>query len=174
MIALTRRALMGATALTLSWIDGPARAADATPIPSLGSVVDRVPVSVLVLNSGTSRDRLIGASSPIADAISLQSTRLVDGQRVAHHVEAIEIPAGSITSLEPGAMHLMMSGLRQDLVQGQVFPLTLCFEDAGSVYIDVRVRRKQDAAGVPETPPVVAGTLTILHASAPPAPAAHG
>jgi copper(I)-binding protein len=133
-----------------------------------------VPISVLILNSGTTPDRLIGASSPIAETISLQETRLEQGQRVAHPVDAIEIPADSIAILEPGARHLLLTGLRQNLVQGQVFPLRLCFEQAGCVDIEARVRRKQDAAGLPETPPVIADSLTILHASAPPAPASHG
>lgn len=174
MIGLTRRALLGAAALTLLRPDGQTCAVQATPIPWLDSAAGQAPVSVLILNSATTPDRLIGASSPIAQEILLQATRLEHGQRVSHQVNAIDIAAGSVTSLEPGAMHLMLAGLRQSLVQGHVFSLTLLFADAGSVQVEARVRRKQDAAGVPETPPVVVGSLTILHASAPPAPVAHG
>ena len=97
-----------------------------------------------------------------------------DGQRVMHEVSDIIFPAHSVVSLEPGAMHPMLIGLTHSLVQGQVFQLTLHFAVAGDVPVEVRVRRKQDAAGVPQTPPVTSGSLTILHASAPPAPVVHG
>jgi copper(I)-binding protein len=89
-------------------------------------------------------------------------------------ISEIVIPGESVISLEPGAMHLMLTGLQQSLVQGKEFPLWLHFANAGDILVDVRVRRRQDAAGMPETPPVDAGTLTILHASAPPAPIVHG
>lgn len=173
MIGLTRRALLGAAALTLPGSAAAPCAAQSTPVPSPDDAAGQAPVSVLIVNSGTTPDRLIGATSPIAQEILLQATRLEHGQRVHHKVNAIDIAAGSITTLEPGAMHLTLAGLLQSLVQGQVFPLTLHFADAGSVLVEARVRRKQDAAGVPETPPVVAGSLTILHASAPPASVAH-
>ena len=174
MIGLTRRALLGAAAFTLPGFEGATRATQATPNPSLTIAFDQVPVSVLILNSGTRPDRLIGATSAIAQEISLQATRLERGRRVLYQVSAIDIAASTITSLEPGAMHLLLAGLRQSLVQGHVFPLTLRFAEAGTVLVEARVRRKQDAAGVPETPSVVAGSLTILHASAPPASVAHG
>jgi copper(I)-binding protein len=116
----------------------------------------------------------MGANAAIALETTLHATHLEHGQRVMHEVSDIVIPAESVVSLEPGAMHLMLIGLKQGLVQGQVFPLTLHFADAGDVPVEVRIRRKQDAAGVAETPPVVAGSLTVLHASAPPAPVVHG
>lgn len=170
----TRRTLLGVAA----WMLFPGRqascAAQATPVATPGASRTDVPISVLIQNAGMSPDRLTGATSTIAQVIVLHATHLEHGQRVMHEVSAIVIPAASVISLEPGAMHLMMIGLRQSLVQGHAFPLTLHFADAGDVLVEVRVRRKQDAAGVPETPPIVAGPLTILHASASPAPVAHG
>jgi copper(I)-binding protein len=166
--------LLGATTLTLPWREHAVCAAQATPVPSPENSGGEAPVSLLILNSGREPDRLIRATSVIAQEVSLHATHLEHGQRVMHQVSAIAIPADSVTSLEPGAMHLMLVGLRQSLVQAHVFPLVLHFADAGSVAVKVRVRRKQDAAGVPETPPVVIGSLSILHASAPPAPVAHG
>ena len=171
---LTRRALVGAAGLIFLTPPRLHCAAQATPAVPDHDTAGQVPVSVLILNVGREPDRLIGASSPIAQEIALHATHLEHGQRVMHRVSVSAIPADSFISLEPGAMHLMLSGLLQSLVQGQVFPLTLDFDVAGHVPVDVRVRRRQDAAGVPETPPVAAGALTILHASAPPAPIVHG
>jgi periplasmic copper chaperone A len=171
---LTRRALLSAATLAFSWGRRAACAAQATPIPPDENIGGEAPVSVLILNSGTVTDQLIGATSVIAQEIALHATHLEHGQRVMREIDAIVIPADSVTSLEPGAMHLMLTGLRQSLVQSDVFPLVLQFANVGRVPVEVRVRRKQDAAGVPETPPVVIGSLTILHASAPPTPVAHG
>ena len=42
----------------------------------------------------------------------------------------------------------MLVGLRQDLVQGRAFPLTLIFSRAGDVTVTARVRRKVDASGI--------------------------
>lgn len=174
MISPTRRSLLGVAALLLPRAEQVARAIQATPVPRSEAGEGGVPLSVLIQNSGNAPDRLTGATSAIAQEIALHATHLEHGQRVMHEVNDIVIPALSTVSLEPGAAHLMLIGLRQSLVQGNIFPLTLQFADAGDVSVEFRVRRKQDAAGVPETTPVVAGSLAILHASAPPAPVAHG
>jgi copper(I)-binding protein len=174
MSRLPRRTLLGAAVFLVPRMAPPAIAAQATPIPTSGDVRSGVPVSVRIQNSGATPDRLTGATAALAQEITLHATHLDHGQRVMQDVSEIVIPADSVISLEPGAMHLMLIGLQRSLVQGQVFPLTLQFAEAGEVPVDVRVRRKQDAAGVTETPPVTAGNLTILHASAPPAPVAHG
>ena len=170
---LTRRAMLGLAAAGLLPMISRRASAQATPA-SPSDAGEDVPVSVLIQNAGTRSDRLVGATTPIAKGVALHATHLEHGQRVMRRVNDIEIPAGAIVSLEPGATHVMLEQLQQSLVQGKVFPMTLHFTDAGDISIDVRVRRKQDAAGVPEIPAVVAGHLTILHASAPPAPVAHG
>jgi copper(I)-binding protein len=174
MMRLTRRAVLGGAALIMLPGEQVIVLAQATPVSNPGADPGGVPVSVLIQNSGMVPDRLTGATSPVAQEITLHETHLEHGQRVMHPVGEIDIPAQSAISLEPGASHLMMEGLQKSLVQGQVFPLSLHFAEAGDVLVEVRVRRKQDAAGVPQTSPGVAGSLTILHASAPPAPVAHG
>lgn len=174
MSALPRRTLLGAAALLALRVLQAASATQATPMPSPADSRAGVPVSLLIQNSGEVADRLTGATTEIAPEIALHATHLENGQRVMHEVSDIIFPAHSVVSLEPGAMHPMLIGLTHSLVQGQVFQLTLHFAIAGDVPVEVRVRRKQDAAGVPETPPVTSGSLTILHASAPPAPVVHG
>ena len=41
--------------------------------------------------------------------------------------------------LQPGGFHIMLLGLKQGLTAGSRFPLTLTFEKAGSVQMDVPV-----------------------------------
>jgi copper(I)-binding protein len=127
---------------------------------------------MLVQNSGDRDDRLLHAVSPIAERIEIHRTHLVNGAREMDAVqEGLAIPAGMTVVLEPASYHLMLFGLREDLVQGELFPLTLCFAGAGDVDVTARVRRKVDAAGVDPIPAVVAGDMRISLVSAPPAPA---
>ncbi len=174
MTKLTRRALLGGTALSVLPVRHEACSAQATPIPTHEVSLQGVPVSVLIQNAGMAQDRLTGATSPIAREVELHATRLENGQRVMRRVSEIAIPANSMIGLEPGAKHLMLMGLQRSLVQGQAFSLTLHFADTGDVLVDARVRRRQDAAGISVPPPVVVGSLTVMHASAPPASIGHG
>jgi copper(I)-binding protein len=56
-------------------------------------------------------------------------------------VESIDVDAGSRTVLEPGGKHIMLMGLKQPLVAGEHFPLTLEFEQGGEVTVQFEVRR---------------------------------
>jgi copper(I)-binding protein len=87
--------------------------------------------------------------------------------------EGLAIPAKKGIVLEAGAAHLMLCELQVGLVQGRTFLLTLHFARAGDVTVTVRVRRKVDAAGVPDLPVVTSGDLTISLASAPPVSPSH-
>ena len=50
-------------------------------------------------------------------------------------VAAVPVAPGASVALEPGGLHVMLSGLRYPLREGSSFPLTLTFEDAGSATI---------------------------------------
>lgn len=90
-------------------------------------------------NSGEGDDRLVSASSPIADKVELH-TNLKDGEVVRmRQVDAVDVPAGSRVALEPGGMHVMLMGLKEPLTEGASFPLTLVFDEAGTVTVDVVV-----------------------------------
>lgn len=148
-------------------------AAPASPIPvSPSEVFDAVPVTMTIRNDGDEADVLLGGTTPIADLVETHTTRLIRGQRnMLREPEGLTIPAGATLVLEPGAHHLMLIDLRDALVQGGIFPLTLHFERAGEVTVRVRVHRKIDAAGLTPIPAVTVGALSVSLASAPPAPA---
>ena len=54
-------------------------------------------------------------------------------------VGTIDVPAGGTVELQPGGLHLMLMGLKKPLVAGQAFPLTLRFEKAGAVEVQMKV-----------------------------------
>ena len=92
-----------------------------------------------VTNSGDG-DRIVAASSPKAARVELH-THDMDGEGVMRmrQVEAIELPAGETTPLQPGGLHIMLFELQGQLVEGETYPLTLTLEAAGPVELEVQV-----------------------------------
>lgn len=54
-------------------------------------------------------------------------------------VEAFELPPRERFALRPGGPHLMIMGLRQDFTKGERVPLTLRFEKAGELRVELEV-----------------------------------
>lgn len=92
-----------------------------------------------VTNKGAEADRLIGAECAIAERVELHRSGMEGGMMRMTPVEAIEVPAGGKVALEPGGYHLMLLGLKQPLSAGTKVPLTLVFEKAGRVAVEVSV-----------------------------------
>lgn len=91
-------------------------------------------------NKGDADDRLLTASSPVAETVELH-THIRDGEVVRmRQVDDIAVPAGESVALEPGGLHVMLMGLKEPLVENNTFPMTLEFEKAGTVTVDVLVQ----------------------------------
>lgn len=92
-----------------------------------------------IRNAGAT-DRLLSASAPVANVTELH-THVMDGTTMRmRKVEAIDVTGGTVTELKPGGLHVMLIGLKAPLKAGTKFPLTLKFERAGEVQVDVEVR----------------------------------
>lgn len=92
-----------------------------------------------VMNHGSENDALISAESPIAGKTELHAHIHEDGMMKMREVEKIDIPAKGTQSLKPGGYHVMFFDLKQVPALGERFPLTLHFEKAGSIEIEVAV-----------------------------------
>lgn len=85
-------------------------------------------------------DRLVAAKGDVARRIELHTHVMEDGVAKMREVEGgIEIPADGMVVLKRGGLHVMMMGVETPLKDGESFPLTLVFEDAGEIAIDVTV-----------------------------------
>ena len=85
-------------------------------------------------------DRLIGVTTPVADEITLHATQTdTAGVGRMTRIEALDLPAEKRVTLTPGRMHLMLTRLSEKLAEGSTFPLTLRFETAGEIMVDVPV-----------------------------------
>jgi len=97
-------------------------------------------VYVTLRNHGEAFDRLVGASSPMANRVELHGHSMKDGVMTMRPVESIVLAPGKYVTLEPGGNHLMLFGLKKPLKEGEQFPLTLEFEKASSVEVVVTVQ----------------------------------
>lgn len=98
-----------------------------------------------VTNQGQAQDRLVGAASDIAGKAELHTHVKAGEMMRMQKVDAVDIPAGGEATFAPGGNHVMLIGLKRPLKDGEQFPLTLEFEKAGKVRVEVPVRA--DAQG---------------------------
>ena len=118
---------------SLQVVDAWARAALGGTAPSA--------VYLEVVNPGQQSDRLVSASCSAAQAAELHQSMVMEGGEMQMGpVSGIDIPAGGKVKLEPGGFHIMLIGLSTTLQIGDTLPLTLVFERAGEVQVDVAVR----------------------------------
>lgn len=94
-----------------------------------------------IRNTGTQDDRLLSATSPVAARVELHTHVHAAGMMRMQQVEAVALPAGQQVDFAPGGLHLMLIDLRQPLAAGLDFTLVLNFEHAGSVQVQVEVRK---------------------------------
>lgn len=91
-------------------------------------------------NRGGSADSLVGVRCDLAGAAELhESVREGDVARM-RPVARIEVPAGGQAMLAPGGRHVMLVGVKQELVPGATVPLVLRFERSGEVSVEAVVR----------------------------------
>jgi copper(I)-binding protein len=99
-----------------------------------------------IANTSADGDRLVAASSPLFETIEIHTVIMEGDVMKMQPIEAIDVGPGAEAALEPGGLHLMLFGAAQAFREGESFPLTLRFEAAGEVTVDVAVR-KPDLSG---------------------------
>lgn len=94
---------------------------------------------VEITNAGSTDDALIGIATPAAAMPMLHETVVTDGVASMPHAMSIPVPAGQTVALSPGGYHGMLMGLTAALKEGDSFPVTLSFQTAGEVTVNVAV-----------------------------------
>lgn len=97
-------------------------------------------VYLTIRNTGTHPDRLIAASAPIARRAELHTHIMKNHVMRMRRIDTVALPPGTTIGFQPGGRHVMLMGLRAPLREGAQFPLTLAFEKAGTLSVDVVVR----------------------------------
>jgi copper(I)-binding protein len=103
---------------------------------------DRGAAYMVIKNSGSATDALIGASSDVADKTEIHETRMVDGNATMAPVARIDVPAGGSVELKPVSFHVRFFGLKQPLTVGAKITINLQFEKGGTIPVEAAVREQ--------------------------------
>ena len=91
-------------------------------------------------NKGKTADRLVSGTADIASGVEFHEMTTEDGvMHMRALPEGVDIAPGQSITFKPGGFHIMFTGLKQPLKQGESFRATLVFEKAGSVTLDFPV-----------------------------------
>jgi len=105
-----------------------------------GAMATSAAAFMTIENHGA-EDRLIGARSDLAERVELH-THLQDAggvMKMVHVEEGFPIAAGEAHMLQRGGEHVMFLGLTSVPAEGDKISLTLTFEKAGDVTVEVPV-----------------------------------
>ena len=92
-------------------------------------------------NKGTAADKLIATSTDVAGKVELHEMAMNNGVMKMRPVEGgLTIDPGKTVKLAPSGYHLMIMNLKNPLKQGDKVPLTLEFEKAGKVTVNLEVQ----------------------------------
>lgn len=100
-----------------------------------------------IMNTGTSDDRLIDAKSSAAKKVELHThIDMGDGvMKMTHVPEGFSLPAGEAHMLQRGGDHVMFMGLTAPFEQGKLLDVTLVFERAGEIEVQIPVDLERKA-----------------------------
>jgi len=113
--------------------DAYARAA--TPFAKTGAAF------MMIMNHSDQDDRLINATAGVAKRVELHTHKdMGEGVMQMMHVpEGFTVAAGEMLMLQRGGKHVMMMGLTETFDQDKVIEITLTFEKAGELVVEVPV-----------------------------------
>ncbi len=121
---------------------------------------------LVIKNTGSEADALIGASSPAAKTTEVHETYVVEASPAAsmdggmaspaasteagmgsggtmmgmRPIPRLDIPAGGTVELKPGSYHIMLIELVAPLKVGDKIDITLTFEKAGEIKVTAEVK----------------------------------
>ncbi len=112
-------------------------------MPMIRATPPGAPVSagyMRISNPSDAADRLIGGSAAFAGKVEVHEMTMDGDVMKMRPVEGgLEIPAGGEVLLKPGGYHIMLMQLKEQMQEGQTRKLTLEFEQAGSIELELPI-----------------------------------
>lgn len=94
-----------------------------------------------ITNNTQEKEHLSGGTTPLVEAVQLHTMSTDEnGVMMMREVAGFDIGPGETLKLEPSGHHIMLLGLQTNLKEEEEFPLTLKFEKAGELTVNVAVR----------------------------------
>jgi copper(I)-binding protein len=131
----------------LKWFRGPAKPAAALNGLSLSRpwarpdrAVPTLAGGFLTIRDAGAADRLVAAQSPLAERVEIHAIKVVGADIFMRPLpDGLVIPADSTIELKPRGYHLLLVGLKAPPVEGSRLPVTLTFEKAGRIEIELAI-----------------------------------
>jgi len=98
-----------------------------------------IAVYMKLKNGGRSAERLLSATTPLADNVELIELKKHGSVMLPTAASGLTIPAGGSLELSASGPRLLLSGFKKTLQAYDSFELTLVFEKAGRVVVEVAV-----------------------------------
>ena len=112
-----------------------------------------------ITNKGSEPDRLTGGSSAVAAKFEVHQMSMANGVMTMRPLAGgLEIKPGQTVVLNPSSFHIMMTGLKQPLTQGEKVKATLEFAKAGKLDVEYAVQSiGAQGPAAASTPPSMPG-----------------
>jgi copper(I)-binding protein len=94
----------------------------------------------VIENHSSETLEMIGVESDIAEAAEMHESRMSGDVMEMHQLESVSLEPGAEVIFEPGGLHIMLVGLKQDLKIGDEIQVTLNFSNAQSIQLIVPVQ----------------------------------
>jgi periplasmic copper chaperone A len=95
---------------------------------------------LVIHNHGAAADKLTGGSADFAGGVAVHEMTMVNGvSRMREMKGGLNVPANGEVALAPNGYHLMFTGLKQPLKKGETVKVTLNFEHAGQIAVELPV-----------------------------------
>jgi copper(I)-binding protein len=109
--------------------------------PSTPSMARTAAAYLSITNKGDAADRLLSASSPRAEKVELHTHIMDNNIARMRELPAVDIAPGATVTFQQGGLHIMLIGLTAPLTVGEKVTLTLRFERAGPVDVELAIER---------------------------------
>lgn len=91
-------------------------------------------------NTADTEVSLVSASSSVSNVAELHTHTNENGVMKMRQIQQITLQANEQVELKPGGLHIMLIGLKQNLVKGEMVDLTLNFSDGSSKSLDINIK----------------------------------
>lgn len=117
------------SALALMWAAGAAHAQVTVGDPWVrATVAQQKATGMFAQVTSAQGGKLVAASSPVAAVVEIHEMAMENNVMKMRAVPGLELPAGKAVDLKPGGYHVMLMGLKQQVKEGEVVPVTLVVE----------------------------------------------
>lgn len=101
-------------------------------------------------NEDSAPVELLAVTTPAASEAKLHATKMEDSVMKMRPLKDLTVAPGETLQLAPGGNHVMLMGLVKPLEEGDSFPLTLDFGEAGTLKVWVAVLSVASDGPAPE------------------------